>query len=90
MMAGCAAPPLSPAASRVQVHQQYSAVLDACKKLGPVSSTTMNRFWRRSYPRLEGGLREEVARVGGDSVVLLQRSDAGSEATQHGIAYTCY
>lgn len=90
LLGACAAPPLSPAASKVQVHHQYTAVLDGCKKLGPVSYSTMNRFWRRSYPRLEGGLREEVAKLGGDSVVLLQRSDAGSEAAQHGIAYRCY
>jgi hypothetical protein len=90
MAGGCALPPLSLAAAKVQVHRQYSTTLDSCKKLTPVTGTIIKRSWRPSGERVIGALRESVAQAGGDSVVLLQTDSVGSEVIQHGIAYRCY
>lgn len=89
-LAGCAAPPLSPEASKVHVYTEHSAALDKCQRIGPVKSEATNRFWRRTYPRLELALREEVVKVGGDTVMLAQRDNVDSHAFQHGIAYKCF
>lgn len=89
-LTGCAAPPLSPAASKVHVHTEYTAALDKCQRIGPVQSQATSRFWRRTYPRLELALREEVVAVGGDTAMLAQRDNVDNQAIQHGIAFKCF
>lgn len=90
LVSGCALPPLSPAASKVQVHRQYTATLDSCKKLSPATGTIIKRSWRPSDARAINALRESVAQQQGDTVVLLQQDTVGSDVIQHGIAYRCY
>lgn len=90
VLCGCALPPLSPAAAKVQLHRQYSATLDSCKKLGPVTGTIIKRSWRPSDERVLIMLRESAAQAGGDTVVVLQQDTVGSNVTQHGIAFKCY
>jgi hypothetical protein len=90
VLTGCAAPPLSPAASKVHVYTEHTAALDKCQRIGPIQSQATSRFWRRTYPRLELALREEVAKAGGDTVMLVQRDNVDNQAFQHGIAYKCF
>jgi len=89
LLSGCGAT-LSPAASKIQVHSQISTALDTCKKLGPVTATYTKRPFVDSEPFLLAALRDETAKLGGDSLARLQRDDVGGEAIRHGIAYKCF
>lgn len=88
-LSGCGTT-LSPDASKIQVHTQISTSLDNCKKLGPVTATYLMRPFVNSEPVLFAELRDETVKLGGDSLVLLQRDEVGGTAIRHGIAYKCF
>lgn len=89
LLTGCGAT-LSPSASKVQVHTQISTALDTCKKLGPLLASYTKRPFVDSDPMLVAAMREDTVKLGGDSLVLLQREDISGAAVRHGIAYKCY
>lgn len=88
-LTACQSAPPTPG-SRVQVHAQVSAALDGCKKLAPVRATITKKPFVDSWELALAELREETARAGGDSLVLLQLDDEMTQATRQGIAYRCF
>jgi hypothetical protein len=81
-LTGCSAPPqITERALSVQVHRQYSTLLDKCQRLGPVTTrgegsatfaaanSTPNELATFSA---EIKARERVLDMGGDTLVLLQ------------------
>ena len=87
LLTACGSTPETPGA-KIQVHTQFSAALQGCNRLGPVRSTVAKRLFVDSWPALEAELREQTAKLGGDTLVLLQLDKATN--TRHGMALKCY
>jgi hypothetical protein len=81
LLAGCATPPFaSESALKVQVQRQYSTMLEACKRLDPVTARIEmgSTGWTHNPYEIatitaENQIREKVAAAGGDTVVFTTR-----------------
>jgi hypothetical protein len=87
LLSACGSTPETPG-TKIQVHTQLSAALQGCSRFGPVRSTVPRRLFVNSWPALESDLREQTAKLGGDTLVLLQLDEATN--TRHGMALKCY
>ena len=84
---GCT--PLTEEARSVQVHSEVSTVLDGCKRLGPVTAS-ISAVNMDGYNALRVRLREATARMGGDTVAILNTDTTLTHAYLHGVAFRCY
>ena len=87
LLTACGSTPETPG-TKIQVQTQLSAALQGCSRLGPVRSTVTKRLFVNSWPVMETELREQTARLGGDTLVFLQLDEATN--TRHGMALKCY
>ena len=88
-LAGCKAT-LTSDAAKVQLHRQFSTVLDGCKRLAPLTARATKRPFVDPLSALEADLRDQTARMGGDSLVLMQIDETSTGYVRHGIAYKCF
>ena len=88
-LAGCKAT-LTSDAAKVQLHTRISTILDGCKKLAPLTAKTTKRPFVDPLSVLEADLRDQTARMGGDSLVLMQIDETFTGYVRHGIAYKCF
>ena len=86
-LGGCVT--LSQEAAGVQVHSQVSGLLDGCTKLGPVTAST-SAFQLSSESALEAALREETAKMGGDSVATVRYYDHMTSYSVQAVAFRCF
>jgi len=93
-LCACAAPvpPLSPAASRVQVQSQNSNLLGKCKMLRPVSASASSINPAVADKIVGRSLMEQTAAAGGDVFVLTsKRADPNTMTLSiQGTAMKCY
>lgn len=97
VLTGCATATLTDRAQRVQVHIQMSTLLEACKKLGPVSAFAESAFDFQGtgiVAQAKNNARDKVAELGGDTLVItnidrFQRFGSNTAVAQ-GVALRCY
>lgn len=77
--------------AKIQVYEQPVSILDKCQKLGPVNiSVGILSRTPDLETELRARLREETAKLGGDSVVVLRTDTLPKEFRMQGIAYKCF
>lgn len=89
LLAGCVT--MTPEAERVQVHAQTSSLVADCERLGPVSAEA-SRGWgyKHAVDTAKIKIREETAKLGGDTVVLLNLDEYATRVQLQGVAMRCY
>lgn len=87
---------LTDKAANIQVHSQYSTLLNSCKNLGPVNSAAPGT-WSEEHATGEAKvkLREAAADKGGDTVVVVNKDFVNvgllrSEVRMQGAALKCF
>ncbi len=82
---------MSQGAAKIQVYEQPVSILDKCQQLGPVS-TSVGILSRTPdlETELRARLREETAKLGGDTVAILRTDSLPKEFRIRGIAYKCF
>lgn len=82
---------LPPEAAKIQVHDQYSNMLDKCKNLGPVQASG-SAMWsgEQGFEIAKVGIREAAGKLGGDTVAIVSSDRVFGKAIYHGVAFKCF
>ena len=86
---GCVS--MTPVAAGVMLHQQYSALLDKCQRLGPVVAEASAWTNDKVNQQAMNNLRDAAARkyLGADSVALVNVDEYVTRSVANGIAFKC-